>query len=65
MPKDIEGDSVVGIVSKSALKIGIERIVKVVREFVENKLPKFCEAIFSLVKAKNAGIAGLRRGFST
>ncbi|MEM0991888.1 MAG: hypothetical protein AAGI49_02585 [Bacteroidota bacterium] len=35
------------------------------REFVENKLPKFYETIFSLVKAKNVGIAGLRRGFST
>ena len=28
-----------------------------IREFVENKLPKFCEVIFSLVKAKNVDIA--------
>ncbi|MEM0992760.1 MAG: LamG-like jellyroll fold domain-containing protein [Bacteroidota bacterium] len=39
--------------------------LSLLREFVENKLLKFCEAIFPLVKAKNTGIARLRRGFST
>ena len=36
-------------------RIGL--LPNLIREFVKNKLPKFCGAIFSSGKAKNTGIA--------